>query len=433
MGSSLLTRRAVLGLALAPAVLAACGGSEDLEALPKTGASPGSLVYATWGTQERVEREHWSLLSFEKNYSDLRVSVIASETAAEHVAKQISLRSAGGQADVIRLPSWVAPTFYYEDGLTRLDPYFKRDGFRTDHLAPPFDVATFQRHWYALPRGQAGTYVMHYNRGLFTQAGHPFPSATWTWDDFLRAARALTRPNAPGGSQWGVSLESLVNFYYPWLWGNGGDDLEHQGTRSTIAGAPARDALQWLAALRLDHKVAPPPGEVPEGMAAFSSGRVAMWFGPADAEMDLAQVSGLDYGIAPQPKGKQGQQAGYKPDVVGITAGSQNINDAWEFMQFLVDVETQRLEFDNALWLPQTKDIVKTAAYRKPATVPHDRSAAIPGEGIKARTPVMVPRGDEIRAVTLRALAPLWTGAKGVKETTDTAAQAADAILHGEA
>ncbi|HEV2123676.1 MAG TPA: extracellular solute-binding protein [Chloroflexota bacterium] len=426
------SRRALLGTALTPALLAACGSDEDLEALPKSGESQGKLVYATWGTQQRQEIEHWSLLAFEKNYPDLRVDIIASETPDDHVRKVISMLSTGAPADVFRLPSWSAPTFYNEEAVTRLDPYMKRDGFKPEHLAQPFDVAMFKRRWYALPRGQHGTYVMFYNRTLFQRAGVKPPAATWTWEDFLSSSRELTRPNAPT-AQWGTQLESLADFYYPWLWGNGGDDLERTGEKATLNQEPARDALRWLADLRLKHRVTPDWKELPQGPSAFASGRVALWFGPADAELTLKKMSDVDFGIAPQPKGKQGQQAAYMPDVVAMASGSQAPNDAWELLQYLVDVDTQRLEYENGLWLPQSKALVGEEAYLKPTGAPHDRRPGIPGAGLRPRTPTLVPRADDIRRAMQKDLEPFWRGAKGVVEATDAATQSANAILNGEA
>ena len=428
------SRRSLLALALAPGVLAACGGGEeeDIEALPKSGTSEGRLVYSTWGSAEQRERENWTLLAFNKNYPDLQVDVQWAPTVPEYIAKLHALLAGGTPPDVLRLPAWSAPTFYYEEAVRRLDPLIRRDGFKTDHLAPPFDVATYKRGFLALPRSQAGTWVVFCNTRLFQQAGVKLPASGWTWDDFLSAARSLTRGSGADG-QWGTTLDSLADFYYPWLWGNGGEEFDRAGEASALDKAESRDALQWLADLRLKHKVAPAAGELPAGPAAFATGRVGMWFGPADAELELTRMNAPDFVLAIQPKGKSGQQAGYKPDVVALSTLSQQTDDAWELLQFLVDVNAQQLEFDNGLWLPQSKAIVNGEAYLKPAGAPHDRKPGVPGAMIRARSPVIFPRGDDMRAASLKELASLWQGTRSVNDATAAAVKAVNAILNGEA
>jgi multiple sugar transport system substrate-binding protein len=438
-GLGALSRRHLLALSLAPALLAACGNQENLDDIPKTGLSEGKVIYSTWGTTARRETENWTLLAFEKNYSDLHVDVIWSPTPAEHVAKQVSLLSGGTPPDVMRLPSWSAPTFYSEDAARRLDAYFRRDGFKPDNLSPPFDVATFKRGWFALPRAQSGTWVLFYNRQAFGQSGVKPPTTAWTWDDFLRTARDLTRPAGGGGgqtTQWGTALEPLVDFFYPWLWGAGGDDIEPTRETSSIDQPPAVEALQWLADLRLKHHVAPPAGELSDPLAAFVAGKVAMWYGPADTELDLNRNGGArppDFAIAPQPKGRSGQHGGYRPEVMVLSANAQHPDDGWELLQFLVDVETQRLELDNGLWLPQAKSIVGAEEYQQPANPPYDRRPGTPGALMRARSPIILPRGDEMRAVALRELGPVWQGQRSVQDGATSAAQAVNAIIKGDA
>src|SRR5687767_745093 len=227
-----LSRRRLLQSAAVLSLATACGAQEELDALPKQGESEGKIVYATWGSQTQREGETRSLLAFEKNYPDLQVDVIVSTTTGEHIQKQTSMLSAGAPPDVLRLPSWSAFTFYNEDVVRRLDGYFKRDGFKTDQLAPPFDVGTFNRRWYGVPRGHSGQWVVFFNRRVCSAAGVRPPAADWTWDDFLRTARELTRPaSGSAAAQWGVALEPLADFYYPWLWGNGGEDVERNGEK----------------------------------------------------------------------------------------------------------------------------------------------------------------------------------------------------------
>jgi ABC-type glycerol-3-phosphate transport system substrate-binding protein len=179
--------------------------------------------------------------------------------------------------------------------------------------------------------------------------------------------------------------------------------------------------------------VAPPAGELTDSLGAFAAGRLAFWFGPADAELELTRQNSVDFGIAPQPKGKAGQQAGFKPDVVSLSTLSQHVDDAWELLQFFVDLETQRLEFTNGLWLPQARTLLDEAGYQKPAASPYDRRPGSPNAVLRARTPLMLPRGDDLRVAALKELAPAWQGTRSAQDATAAAAAAMNAILNGEA
>ena len=173
------SRRAVLQRVAAtlatPLLITACDWGEDLSDVPLTSEDPAEVIYTTWGAPERVQKEDWTLLSFQRNYPAITVNVIAAPTAAEHVAGLYSLFASGSLPDLVHLPSWSAPTFYAEDAVLPLGDYMRRDEFRPDDLTAPFDVCTYQREWVALPRGNNGLYVVFYNRSHFTAASVPLP------------------------------------------------------------------------------------------------------------------------------------------------------------------------------------------------------------------------------------------------------------------
>ncbi len=117
------------------AVGAACG-SDDLPGVPRIGTAQGKVIYATWGAPGLREAEHWTLLSFEKNYTDLKVDVvIASDDPATYTERLRAMVASGTDPDVMRLPGPDAPSFYASAVTRKLDAVMRRDGFRTDVLA----------------------------------------------------------------------------------------------------------------------------------------------------------------------------------------------------------------------------------------------------------------------------------------------------------
>ena len=424
-----MTRRSVGVRAslLAGVGLAACGAGDDLPGVPRIGTSPGKVIYATWGEVGPRESEHWSLLNFEKNYTDLRIDIITALDQASYVNRLEALISSGTDPDVMRVPGQIAHNIYARGAALRLDGLVKRDGFRPDHLAPPYDVGTFKRNWYGFPRSRTASWVVFHNRAWFGRIGIADPLPTWTWDDFLGVARRLTGA-APDGGGWGTAIEPMASFPLPWFWGVGGDDIDRDGAKPQLDTPMVREALGWIMSLRETHRVAPPAGVVRD-IGDFAAGRVAMWFGNADDEMTLRRIGAPDFGISPQPKGRVAQIGGYQPDVIAIGARAANPDDGWELLQFLVDPDTQRLEFEQGLWLPQSKSITDAAAYRTPVAAPHDRRAAIPGVLLRVRTPNLSPATGAMRRAVGEALTPFWDGRASLESVIPQAMAVATQVM----
>ncbi|NDF39958.1 MAG: hypothetical protein EB140_13680 [Proteobacteria bacterium] len=316
-----MTRRSVGVRAslLAGVGLAACGAGDDLPGVPRIGTSPGKVIYATWGEVGPRESEHWSLLNFEKNYTDLRIDIITALDQASYVNRLEALISSGTDPDVMRVPGQIAHNLYARGAALRLD---------------------------------------------------------------------------------GLELDTPM----------------------------VREALGWIMSLRETHRVAPPAGVVRD-IGDFAAGRVAMWFGNADDEMTLRRIGAPDFGISPQPKGRVAQIGGYQPDVIAIGARAANPDDGWELLQFLVDPDTQRLEFEQGLWLPQSKSITDAASYRTPVAAPHDRRAAIPGALMRVRTPNLSPATGAMRRAVGEALTPFWDGRASLESVIPQAMAVATQVM----
>ncbi|NCA13031.1 MAG: extracellular solute-binding protein [Proteobacteria bacterium] len=265
------TRRAVMQAIAFGAVGAACG-SDDLPGVPRIGTAQGKVIYATWGAPGLREAEHWTLLSFEKNYTDLKVDVvIASDDPATYTERLRAMVASGTDPDVMRLPGPDAPSFYASAVTRKLDAVMRRDGFRTDVLAGPFDGATYAKAWHALPRGRAATWGVFYDRDRFSRTGISDPDPSWSWEQMLDIARRLTDRDADA---WGLSIDPIAAFPLPWIWGAGADDVDRGGSQPQWGTAAVKDALRWVHALRHVHRVAPPAG-VHAGIDALARGRVA--------------------------------------------------------------------------------------------------------------------------------------------------------------
>ena len=189
-----------------------------------------------------------------------------------------------------------------------------------------------------------------YNKKLFDQAGIPYPTANWTWDDFRAAAQKLTDPSAKqfGWAYVADGSEDTVWRFDALLWQAGGDILNSDNTKAEFnspAGVQAATLLQQMATV--DHSVYLDNGN---GNYAnlFNSGKIAMLFtGP----WDLSSFPDVDYGVQVLP-GLTNHQTISGPDQwVLFDNGSERTQAAWTFLKWFTSPQ-QAL-----IWSTQTGDL----------------------------------------------------------------------------
>jgi multiple sugar transport system substrate-binding protein len=189
-----------------------------------------------------------------------------------------------------------------------------------------------------------------YNKKLFDQAGIPYPTANWTWDDFRAAAQKLTDPSAKqfGWAYVADSSEDTVWRFDALLWQAGGDILNSDNTKAEFnspAGVQAATLLQQMATV--DHSVYLDNGN---GNYAnlFNSGKIAMLFtGP----WDLSSFPDVDYGVQVLP-GLTNHQTISGPDQwVLFDNGSERTQAAWTFLKWFTSPQQAMI------WSTQTGDL----------------------------------------------------------------------------
>lgn len=144
------------------------------------------------------------------------------------------------------------PRIVDRGGALDLAPYLGRVGVDPARYDPTL-LAVFRRGagLYGLPRGYTPV-VVAYNRDLLDRAAIPYPTDDWTWDDFLRVAKQLTRDTDGDGAidQWGSAFDPRLGLWLPWIWSGGGDVLCADGRRASgcLDSRATIEALRWYAA-----------------------------------------------------------------------------------------------------------------------------------------------------------------------------------------
>ena len=234
--------RRVVGLCLA---CWACGGGDD------TGR--GALVLADRidsgaGAVEVQERLLAPYLARHPGLALVRRPIVARD---EYRTALLTALAGDEPPDVFLLEDEDVPRVVDRGVALDLVPYLARSGVDPARYDPTL-LAVFRRGagLYGLPRGFTPVMVA-YNKDLLDRAAIPYPTDDWTWDDFLRVAKQVTRDTDGDGSidQWGSAFDGRLALWLPWIWAGGGDVLCADGRRASgcLDSRATIEALRWYA------------------------------------------------------------------------------------------------------------------------------------------------------------------------------------------
>jgi len=452
---TMLSRRSFVRLGMATGgalLLAACGQapsptptSPQPPTIPATSTTPTApaakptpaptgkieITFSTWGGGERLKIWRERVVgAFEQKHPTITVNFIGQPT--DYQAKLLTMIAGGTPPDVFRIEGENAKDMYHKKFTLELDSYMRRDNFNPkEEIIPPYEGAMWQGKWMALPHGGGGNNLVFYNKNLFRQAGLPDPKPDWTWEEFLQIAKSLTKDTNNDGKpeQWGTEVASLFRWYYSWLWNNGGDELDTEGKTCVLDQPPATEAIQWIADLRVKHKVAPAPQDIPQGLGdIFLTGRIGMLFTGNWYEATVRQAK-FEWGVTNQPKGPVTQMTFAKPNVAAISANTKYPDASWLLLRYLVSEENQRVEGETGLNFPQHPKVLKDEKFLKPTDVPVDRTFYVPDLRIKTRGITFAPGYAKVLSIRLQELDPVMLGTKKASEVTKDLAQKINKIL----
>jgi multiple sugar transport system substrate-binding protein len=243
------------------------------------------LELANWAEYREADLETRVLAPFERDHPGITVQQQSAGTGqAEYRERILTSMLAGTPPDVFLLDNIDVPAFTSRGVTLDLSPYLQRLGVDLSRYDSTV-LGIFRRGdaIYALPKGYSPM-VMVYNMDLFDRAGLPYPTDDWTWDDFVRIAKILTRDTDGDGQidQWGTAFDRRVFLWVPWVWSGGGDVLCPDGTKASgCLDAPASVAAirwytEWVTRDSIVPRVFNLRRSLGDNQRLFNSGKVAL-------------------------------------------------------------------------------------------------------------------------------------------------------------
>jgi multiple sugar transport system substrate-binding protein len=317
-----------------------------------------TITYSIWGDPQELKNQQAIVDAFHVANPKITVKVTVSDWEPYWDKLQTSI--AGGDApDVFAMDGPLFPDYQSRDVLLDLKPLIDRDGYDLGQLADQA-VADF-----TTPGGQFGVprdlnvVALYYNKKMFDTAGIPYPDDTWDWAKLSDVAKRLTLKSGSKTTQWGFYTETtdMENYWSELVWQNGGDIISADHKTSLVGSDQAAGGMQFLQDLIWKDKVMPDASITDALGDAFEQGQAAM---EANGSWLVAthQAAGLDFGIAPLPKGPAGPATSINPTGAVVYKGTKNPDAAWAFVKYLASPAAQTQLMQLKASLPANKSVL---------------------------------------------------------------------------
>ena len=349
------------------------------------------LTFSVFGDPAEFAAYQQLVNTFHQQHPDITVQLEHIPSQSEYRQKLATRFASNTPPDVMLLNYRRFSAFAEAGVLEPLEPYLNDSNTLTAEQFFPLalDSFHFENQLWCIPQN-ISSLVVYYNQDLFDTAGLPYPSNDWTRDQFLTAARALTRDTDGDGQidQYGASIQPNIFRLAPFLWQDGHqlvDNLQNP-TRLTIN----QDTLQWFVDLQLKEQVV--PSAVAEAAQPsenrFINGSIAMIFNSRRGVPTYRTIDSFNWDVAPLPSGPQ--KAGIlHSDAYCLAANAENKTAAWTFIQFANSVEGQTIVAASGRTVPSLIAVAESPTFLDPHLPPANARIYIDTAPILGTVPTM--------------------------------------------
>ena len=329
-------------------------------------------------SSDPVEAQAYESLvaAFEAKYPDIDVQMTPIPGDGEYNQRLAAQFAAGKPPDVLLLNYRRYPLFATAGRLEGLDPYLaaSEQMAAEDFYPQTIEAFTLDGRLWCLPQN-ISSLVIYYNHVLFAAAGLPDPSPDWTVEDFLAAARQLTRDLDGDGriDQYGVGVKPNLVRLAPFIWQAGGEIVDDplQPTRLTLDSAAALPAFQWFVDLQVAAHVAPDRSaeSAESSESRFLNGSLAMFFNSRRGVPTYRTITSFAWNVAPLPRSGSAVNILHS-DAYCMAAAAQNKEAAWKFIEFANTLEGQTLMAGTGRTVPSLIAVAESPAFLDPLQPP---------------------------------------------------------------
>lgn len=401
-----------------------------LPLLSGCGPAPTSAVsFMVFGDPAELAAYQSLVAAFHEQHPEIQVDLRHVASQGDYQKQLVTAFSAGAPPDVMLLNYRRVVQFAAQGGLQPLGTYLQASKVigEADFYPQTIEAFRWDGQLWCIPQN-ISSLVVYYNRDLFDAAGLPYPAAGWTWDDLLRAARALTIDQDGDGraDQYGLGLSPGLIRLAPLIWQNGGellDDPTHP-TRLALDGPQALAAFRWFVDLQVrEHVVPDRAAEQAEGSEnRFLNGRLGMYLNSRRGVPTYRTITAFSWDVAPLPRGRQ--EAGVlHSDGFCMAAKTQNKQAAWTFIEFANSPVGQEILAATGRTVPSLRAVAESPAFLDPRQPPANSRVFLDTIPIIRRLPLL-PQWTQIEEAANREIERAFYGETTVEEAAAAAIEA---------
>ncbi len=333
------------------------------------------------------------IAAFEAQNAGLKVEFIPVGKQQDHMTKLTTGFSGGEPPDLFLINFRRYGQFAAKNVLEPLGPKLTERGkYReSDFFEPALEAFRFEGTLMCTPQN-ISSLVTYYNRTLFEKAGVPMPSAEWTWEEFLQAAKATTQDTDGDGKSdvYGLGFEPTLIRTAPFIWQSGGeivDDL-HNPTRFTLDDPAAREGVEFVRSWYATHHVVPPlvENKSEDHESRFARGGLGMILHSRRYTATLRTLKDLDWDVAPLPRHQQAATV-LHADAYCMAKASKVKDAAYRFVEFALSPEGATIIALSGRTVPALKSVAESPAFLDPNAPPKSARVFLDSIPLIRRTP----------------------------------------------
>lgn len=394
------------------------GATASILALSTGMVVAGEVVWWTpnWG-EERAKK---LAADFEKAHPDITVKMEV--TTSNGLPQRIlTALQSGAAPDVIEVQHpWVQG--YAQSGLVLPMDDVIQD--KDDFNKAAINYDTYDGKLWGIPYRVECIGVL-YNVDKFTAAGLDPAKPPQTWQDWVDAAKAMTKDGTFGFAiTGGGEVGNTVTRSLPLIWMNGGDVISEDGKTATVNSPEAVEAIKFYTDF-YKNGYSPDSTLQNDGIAnrqLFITGKVAMY---QSGQFDIPPIQQADASIKlgafplPHPEGKQTSAIISGWSYV-IPKDAKNPDDAKTFLQFLNSTENQAFFTDT---FPARNSAMSAERFQDPLLKPFGEALAF------GRPAPNNPHWVQISQALFDGIQRILTGDQDVQASMDQTNDEIQALL----